>query len=210
MSKSTGHYGKLMRGIAQRRRVFLFLPDTRTLIYPARGTLWEPSVHEEGMCDAFVMFVVSELEEYFEGIIGDGIEAYSRLYLSHVLRKCSASKDFVESISRKKVELSRNNNANWSRISHFFEFLGLRKEVHFPPDFWDDIESIVKHRGDLAHNGTSIQIVEDRRNIIAKIETTLERVRLFDQALKAWLVILDEELLRSMQNSLDFSPTFPT
>jgi hypothetical protein len=208
MPSQSEHFRKFIRGIAKRRRVFLIKENSRELIYPVSGTVWEPTNSENSKCDAFIFFTVAELEEYFEGILGDAMTAYRTLFLEYVLRNCSASKDFIEHMNKKQQELSRNNNANWARISHLFEFIGLSRESKFPAAFWDDVDSIVKHRGDVAHNGNSIQISEDRRNIIAKIENTLNRLQIFDRAFHEWTNNMNEEILRVQELQLEFSPNF--
>ncbi|WP_282027001.1 hypothetical protein [Limimaricola cinnabarinus] len=208
MAAHTSHYHSYMRGIASRRKTFLLRDGGRDLIYPARGEIWEPSDAHAAMCDAFILFAVSELEAYFEGILRDGIDVYERMLLGSVLKKCGAIKDFGEKFTKKKSELSKNNNANWIRISHFFDFVGFAKEVHFPADFWDDVDVVVKHRGDVAHNGVSLKIVEDRRNIILRIEEVTRKIRSFDVQFQAWIISMQSEVTRLGSFSLSFQPTF--
>jgi hypothetical protein len=208
MSGYTDIFYALVRGVLRRRKAFLLNSQPKEYIYPPRGQLWDASAKAESMCDAFILLVVSELEEYFEGVLRLAIQSYEDIYGSHVIKNCRASSEFIELIRKKKAELEKNNNANWSRISHFFEFVGMKKEVHFPQDFWDDIESVVKHRGDLAHNGTSMSIAEDRRNVIHKIELTMARLRIFDRQLYVWLNKIDEERDRLASINLSFAPTY--
>ncbi|MBC07392.1 MAG: hypothetical protein CMO10_13990 [Thalassospira sp.] len=160
------------------------------------------------MCDAFILFTVSELEAYLEGILRDSIELYENMAHESILKKCGAFSDFGEKFNKKKEALTKNNNANWSRISHFFTFIGLSRDAHFPQDFWDDVEIIVKHRGDLAHNGVSMKIIEDRRNVIQKAEEVIRKVRIFDLSLHAWILSMRSEVARLGGLSLKFEPEF--
>lgn len=151
---------------------------------------------------------VSELEDYLEEVITAGIKSYEDMYKINVIKNCRASSGYPNEIQKKKRDLEKNNNANWSRISHFFEFIGMKKEIHFPSDFWDDIETIVKHRGDLAHNGAVLKILEDRRNVIHKIELTLVRIRRFDEQFNSWINQMGGELTRLKLMSLAFAPSY--
>lgn len=208
MSGYTDTFYELVRGVLNRRKAFLLNSKPREYIFPPRGQLWDASMKAEAMCDAFILFVVSELEDYFEGILRKIIQSYEDIYSCHMIKNCRASKDFVKMTRNKQKELDKNNNANWRKISHFFEFVGMKKETHFPQDFWDDIESIVNHRGTLAHNGISMSIAEDRRNVIHKIELTMQRLRIFDKKLYVWLKEIDEERNRLASINLSFVPVY--
>jgi hypothetical protein len=208
MATYTKHFHALLRGVASRRRTFILSPGSRSLIYPPRGKIWYATRNEEARCDAFILFFVSELEDYLEAIIDVGIKSYEDMYAIHVIKNCRASSEYLREIQKKKGDLAKNNNANWSRISHFFEFIGMKKEIHFPLDFWDDIETIVKHRGDVAHNGAILTIMEDRRNVINKIELTLVKLRRFDEQFNSWINQMHKELRRLNRVSLAFAPSY--
>lgn len=208
MASHTWHYHIYVRGISSRRRSFLMRDGTRELIYPSRGSIWEPKKAEEAMCDAFILFAVAELETYFEGVLQESFDVYESMLRGSVLKNYGAVSDFGDKIRKKKEELTKNNNANWKKISHLFDFVGFKKEVHFPADFWDDVDVVVKHRGDLAHNGTSLRIVEDRRNVIFHVEKVTRKIRLFDIQFHAWVNLMKLEVARIGGLSLRFQPAY--
>lgn len=153
---------------------------------------------------------VAELENYFELIIETAIEEYRRTYLIYFLRHSKAGDEYLEKISKKIGDLTKNNNANWSKISPYFEFIGMGKESHFPPYYWDDIESIVSHRGHIAHKGAGIRVSDDRRDIFRKIELTIKRTRHFDSHFNNWVASIEKERERLSNFTLNFSPPMPT
>lgn len=206
MAHTVSFYG-FLRGVSSRRSVLL-LNESKEIFYPPRGSFWEPSKIDEAKCDAFILFFVAELEVYFEGILEDTLNIYKSIYSIYFLRHCGGGKDFITSISTKLTELSRNHNANWSKIKPYFEFVGMGKESHFPFSYWDDIESIVSHRGQLVHKGVGMSSNQDRRDIIYKIEVTIKRTRELDLKFKAWHNQLIEEKVRISASSFDFTPTF--
>lgn len=206
MSQQTKPFVTLLRGVAERRSTLLRVGSGKKLIYPPLGEIWNPTARETALCDAFILFFVAELESYFEGALDLCADAYLDIYASYFLKDCRAGNEYIGSINKKKNEISRNNNANWDKIAQHFEFFGMHKETHFPVDYWENIESIVSHRGHLAHNGARIKVAEDRRQIVQKIELTIKRTRHFDSHLFSWLSAIQVEKERLLISSLRFKP----
>lgn len=205
----TAAFWGFIRGVAERRSALLKDTTARKLFYPSIGNEWNPSQAELARCDAFILFFVAELENYFELTIEAAIESYSETYQSYFLKKSRAGDDYISKIQSKKQELLKNNNANWKKISPHFEFVGMGKESHFPPYYWDDIESIVSHRGHVAHNGARLRVSDDRREIFRKIELTIKRTRYFDIHFKIWLEDIKAERTRVASLQLNFAPPMP-
>lgn len=203
--KQTEAFYALLRGVAERRAALLFDVE-RKLLYPPFGTVWSPGKKDLARCDAFILFFVAELEQYFEWTLEEIYSSYEQTLSVSFLKECRASSAYFEGIRARKAEIVRNNNANWERIGKFFEYVGMNKETHFPTDFWDDIEGIVKHRGHIAHNGAGIRSSDDRRDVIRKIEVTIKRLRHFDAHLQIWLNDIENERARIAGLTLVFLP----
>lgn len=204
--KHTTAFHILMRGVAERRRALILADSGRSLIYPPAGNLWEPSKKDTARCDAFILFFVAEMEGYFETVLENSSDLYEECYRNYFLKHCEAGSKYIELLQAKKNAVGKNNNANWKKISHLFEFFGMGKESHFPTEFWNDIESIVSHRGHLAHNGARIRVEEDRRAIIKKIEFTIARTRHFDEFFCKWAQLVKQEIDRISLIDLKFNP----
>lgn len=204
--KNTAAFHGFMRGLAERRSALLKVEAGTILIYPPIGSIWEASKADIARCDAFILFFVAELEHYLEWILDSAAQSFEEIYRIYFLRHCNAGTDYIEKLVLKRKEIQRNNNANWKKISHFFEFFGMSKEQHFPSDYWDDIESVVSHRGHIAHNGARIRSENDRRDVIRKIELTIKRTKFFDEQFSKWKTIIDNEKSRLSSISLNFSP----
>ena len=204
--KQTQAYHLLVRGLASRRSDLLKDSVGKQLFFPPLGSFWQPSRSDLARCDAFILFSVAEFEHYFESVISSSLNFYLGIYQVYFLRHCEAGREYVDKLNKKIAELQRNNNANWKKISHFFEFVGMKKDSHFPDDYWDDIESIVSHRGHVAHNGTSVSVSQDRREIIRKIEVAMRRTRYFDEHYQSWCKMIESEALRLTAVNFEFSP----
>lgn len=205
MDKTQAYYD-FMRGVAERKRTLLLNGRAREYIYSPHGEIWEPSKMDLARCDAFILFFVVELEYYFERTIEKGLSTYRNIYSSYFLRNCTGGDQYILKISEVSKQLAKNHNANWSKISNFFVFLGMGKESHFPDYYWDDIETIVMHRGHLAHNGAMLRLAIDRRDIIRNIELTIKRTGHFDRHFQAWLNDTDKEYNRIKAINLEFRP----
>lgn len=204
--KHTNAFHVLMRGLAERRKALILKGGGRSLIYPQVGKQWDASSREIALCDAFILFFVAEMEGYFEAVLEKASELYEECYKIYFLKNCRAGDKFVEMIQSKRKDIQKNNNANWGRISHLFEFFGMGKESHFPTEYWNDMESVVSHRGHLAHNGARIKVEEDRRAIMKKIEITISRTRHFDEYFSIWSLAVEKEMDRISKIELKFSP----
>lgn len=204
--KHTSAYHNFMRGVSERRSTLLFREGTRSRIYPERGNDWVPSKRDLANSDAFILFFVAELEYYFEQIISSSLTAYKNVYTSYFLKNCQGGEQFIPKISEYTRQVAKNHNANWSKISSFFLFIGMGKDSHFPYDYWEDIDTIVAHRGHLAHNGARLRLSTDRRDLFRKIELTIKRTNHFDEFFKIWLDEINEEHKRVKILSLEFRP----
>ncbi len=200
------HFKKFNRGVARRR--WIFLKNGDQLIFPKRGEIWNPSVEDLAKCDAFIVFFVAELEFYFEEIIKDALEDYKNGLLCCFLKNCKTFDDVIKNIKEKKSDVDKNHNANWTKISHLFEFVGLTKDAHFPEYFWDEIQTITSHRGDLAHKSSTLQIVVDRRILMDLIVRTIKRVKDFDKEYCAWRSEIHLVMEFLSQKNSKFSPQF--
>jgi hypothetical protein len=207
--RHSSSYWRLKRQLAKRRRDLLRLPGTNSLLYPDLGTAWFPSDREQALCDAFIVFTVAELETYFEAVLGVALDFYQNGLHALGLAECAAGTGYVEKIVGQRQTLSKNNNANWSRIRPQFEFVGLTVS-RFPPDMWDDIESIVSLRGDAVHNSLGVRTVQDPRLTIRSVQTALRKIGLFDRDFVNWSGRMQGETDRLKSSSLKFIPGLGT
>lgn len=202
-------YYRLIRQVSRRRRDLLRAETGRDLIYPDINTAWIPSNREAALCDSFIVLFVAELETYLEFVVETALAAFEDRFRASGLQNCGASKDYCTKIIDKRKQWSKNNNANWSRLEEFFTFIGLKKST-FPDDMWDDIEVIVKHRGDVVHNSAGVRTLNDPRITISKVESCLKKIKLFDRDYYFWRKnwLCDIEKLRS--SSFNFTPGIGT
>lgn len=201
-------FHSLARQIAKRRRDLL-RNNTHSLFYPPAGTAWTPSDQEAAFYEAFIVLVVAELETYFEWVIEASLEMFEKSFLASGAGECGGASVFVEKIREKQRILAKNNNANWSRLSELFEFVGLRKDS-FPGDFWDDVEHLVKERGGIAHKSLGLRAVSDPRQTLSKSEAVFRKLKLFDRDFQIWLAMRSAELARLQSLSFVFTPGLGT
>lgn len=196
---------QLRRQIARRRRDLLRGECGRSLIYPQAGSAWFPSQRQSALCESFVVLFVAELETYWEYIVQAGLDAYQGRFLKSGLQKCKAGEGYIKAIQEKRKQFEKNNNANWTRIGHNFEFIGF-KETMFPNAIWDHIDAIVKRRGDIVHNSGGIRVAVDPRSTIAHIEHVINMLGIFDRDFHLWLSNWRQDQARLSSSCLDFIP----
>jgi hypothetical protein len=194
----------LARQVAKRRRDLL-RGGGRLLMYPPLGQAWSPDDAQATMAEAFTVLFVAELETYFEWVVETALEVFELSLSASGAGECGGATPYVERIREKQQSLVKNNNANWSKVSHFFEFVGLKKSS-FPNDFWDDVELIVRERGNIVHKSLGLRVVSDPRLVLAKVESTFRKLRLFDRDFVFWLSVRRSELTRLSNIHLKFQP----
>lgn len=199
------NYYQLCRQVARRRRDLLRHQYGRNLIYPASGQAWIPTNRDAALCESFIVLFVAELETYLEYVVNAALDAYQDRFIASGLAECGAAKEYCSKIIERRKQWSKNNNANWARIEDFFIFVGLRKSL-FPDGLWDDIDVIVTHRGDIAHNSGGVRIMTDPRITIGKIEKCFAKLKLFDRDYLVWICAWAADIERLKWLNVGFTP----
>jgi len=209
MVEHTDFYGSFTSGVFQRRKALILQDDEKTNLFPDLGQEWNATFVENTKCDAFILFFVAELENYLENIIEEFIARYESTFKKYFLKECLAGDTYIPSIKEKLIDIKKNHNANWKKISPLFSFIGMSKESHFPQDYWDRIDQIVGHRGHIAHKGIHIQVDMDRRLLIDQIDIIITETGKFDRKVFQWFTSVDAEIYRiSALSGLSFSPIY--
>lgn len=209
MPENTLHYKGFSSGISKRRQALL-RNENGEYFFPRLGTEWNPDFIEKTKCDAFILFFVAELENYLEEIIEECIKIYRDAYKKYFLKNCQAGNDYIKSLNRKLEDVKKNHNANWGRVEHLFSFIGMKKEEHFPENYWDKIEDVVKHRGEIAHKGMYLRKETDRRILIEKIDKIEDDTNEFDKRIFSWINSIKNEIERIRKlPDLSFPKTKP-
>lgn len=195
MPENTLHYKGFSSGISKRRQALL-RNENGEYFFPRLGTEWNPDFIETTKCDAFILFFVAELENYLEGIIKECITIYRDAYEKYFLKDCQAGKDYMKSSRDKLEDVNKNHNANWEKVRHLFSFIGMKKEAHFPKNYWDKIDGVVKHRGHIAHKGMYLRQETDRRILIKTIDEIEDDTNEFDKRIFSWLNSINDEIER--------------
>jgi hypothetical protein len=195
MHRHSEAFGRLRRQVARRRREFLRNQQGRTFTYPSAGTVWFPSHREQAHCEAFIVLFVAELETYWEAVVNAALDSFNKRFLASGLHDCGAAEAYVSKITQQRQQWQKNNNANWSRIESYFNFVGLNKSK-FPDGLWDNVEAVVVQRGDIVHNSLGIRSTSDPRITLNHIENILLRLTIFDRDFVDWLRRADAELTR--------------
>ncbi|MCX2562996.1 hypothetical protein [Acetobacter thailandicus] len=209
MSENTEFYNLFCSGISERKRALIFKDGEDDYFFPPLGNEWDADFVENTKCDAFILFFVAELENYFESIIEAFMKRYEGTFKGYFLKNCSAGEGYILAIQSKIRDISKNHNTNWQKISPLFSFIGMSKERHFPQDYWDEVDNIVSHRGHVAHNGMHLRVETDRRIFISQIKTIIDKTNQFDKKVFEWLSSVDIEMERlSALSNLSFSPNY--
>ena len=208
MMPNSRSFRSLSRQVAKRRRDLL-RGGGKSVFYPPIGQAWSPTDAQAAFSEAFIVLFVAELETYFEWVIEAALAVLEASLSASGATQCRGATSYIGKIVEKRQQLTKNNNANWSKIDHFFEFIGIDKS-QFPRDFWDDVEIIVRDRGNIVHKSLGLRAVSDPRIVLQKVELAFRKLRIFDRDFAFWLAVRQRELERLRLIQLTFQPALGT
>jgi hypothetical protein len=202
--RHTDQFSRLVRQVAIRRSALL-KSSLRQDILPPAGSVWYPSQEELARTDAFVVFFIAELENYFEDVIESALNIYQEGIIASGLANCGAGPGYVQTILDKRKLLAKNNNTGWDRTSQYWTFVGLNKGV-FPVNLWDDVDFVTSERGAIVHRSLGLRVITDPRLTVSRVRRIIRQLRLFDRDFFHWQSHRAIELARLNISQAKFLP----